>query len=57
MGIVKLIIILLFIGLLFSRKARKAAGTILLGLLLLFYGKAILGGVVSLGHWLTGLAG
>ncbi len=57
MSIFKIIIILIFVGLLFSRKARKAAGTMLLGLILLFYGKAIIGGVLWLAQWLASLAG
>lgn len=57
MDIIKVIVILILIGLLFSHKLRKAAGTILLGLILLFYGKAILGGVIWLGQWLASLAG
>ena len=53
MNLVKLIIILFFIGLLFVRKIRKAALTILLGLVLLFYAKPILNGALWLVRWIA----
>lgn len=56
MNVVKLIIILILLGLLVSKKLRKAVATVLFGLVLLFYGQPILNAVLWLARRLVRLA-
>lgn len=56
MSVVKVILIAGVLALLFNRSLRKAAATILLGLVLLFYGQPILSALLQAGQWLIGLA-
>jgi hypothetical protein len=53
MNILKIILILALLGLLISPRLRKAAATVLFGVVLLFYGKAIIAFTLRLFRMLT----